>query len=132
MGAHRKLHFVYRNSFFVDGNPYKQINTGTSYTVYASLLFPGKNAVGILNYAKVIMGRSNTTNPVSFRIIDVTNGGAIIAEVTGQTPSVVGDIIDLSGALGNIPNGEARWDIEMKNDGGSTRPRLYFLGLAGQ
>jgi len=92
----------------------------TSYTALMRFVFAGKLAWGAPTGAKAVSWNDNGNS--SIRIQDVTNGQTI-CELASNTLDVAG-IADL-GAIANVPDGEALWEVQVKRPGGP--PSSTFL-----
>ena len=96
----------------------------TGYAIACRIIFPGTDILGPnLSIAKIIAYLTAGANAGSVRVYDETNSQTIV-EITGIT-DVTPTIYD-SGALSNLPTGEAIWKIEAQGGSGSTI-RLEFL-----
>ena len=82
----------------------------TFYTVMATLIWPGSNAVGVPASITANMFVKDSGDEGDFRLYDATNG-LTIAEILDITSDDVTDLIDL-GSLSNIAAGEALWEIQ--------------------
>lgn len=82
----------------------------TSWTTFARLLFPGTSHMqAAVEAIKFIGWTNNGSQPVSFRIYDLSND-QVICEKTGvanEDPT----ILDF-GSVSNVPSGPAMWEIQ--------------------
>lgn len=101
-------------SFATDANSFVLKNSGGTYETCAAIIFRGTDNLGVPSAIKVIKKASSDSPAHSIRIIDTTNGNAVIAEVNGLT-SITQDIADL-GDLSNLSSAESIWEIQFKRD----------------
>ncbi len=101
-------------SFATDPNSFVSKNAGLTYETCAAIIFRGIDILGVPSGIRVIKKASSSSPAHSIRVIDTTNGDAVIAEVTGLT-STTQDIADL-GVLSNLTTGESIWEIQFKRD----------------
>ena len=101
-------------SFATDPNSFVSKNAGLTYETCSAIIFRGTDTLGSPSAIKVIKKASSGNPTHSIRVIDTTNGNAVIAEVTGLT-STTQDIADL-GDLSNLSESEAVWEIQFKRD----------------
>jgi len=80
-----------------------------TFSFLASCIFRGITLLGIPTAIKLIGYSEDGTEPVTVRIVDVTNGGLIVASVA--ITNATADIVNM-GALANLAAGEALWEIQ--------------------
>lgn len=101
-------------SFATDPNSFVSKSAALAYETCAAIIFRGTDTLGAPSGIRVIKKASSSSPAHSIRVIDTTNGDAVIAEVTGLT-SITQDIQSL-GTLSNLSTGEAIWEIQFKRD----------------
>jgi uncharacterized spore protein YtfJ len=95
------------------------------YAAIARFGFDGSTAVGTPIQINAVASTSATS--YSIRIVDITNGSLVIAELTGQT-NATPTIIDL-GTITNIDAGAAIWEVQMLKAGGGGFTALDSLSI---
>ena len=82
----------------------------------SNLVFRGTNFMGTPTTIKVVAYSEDTNEPCDIRIIDVDNGGLVVAEVS--VTAAVFSRVDM-GVLTNLSSDETLWEIQAKH--GDTR-----------
>jgi len=93
-------------------------SSDSAYVKHLSITFQGTTKMGTPSkiYVNAFMAGGGTS--YDLRIIDKTNGDAVICETTGKT-NTAEQIIDL-GTLSNLPTGQALWHLQVKKTGGGS------------
>ena len=98
------------------GGPELQ-TSGASWSKTESIIFPGTTKMGTPLKIYVNAYRTGGTN-YDIRIIDKSNGDAVICSLTAQTNT--GEAILDMGALSNLPAGQALWHLQVQKTGGGS------------
>lgn len=86
------------------------------YTEVAKFNYPGTSNAGIHTVIEANVYNDGGTD-VDIRIVDITNGSAVIAELTGITSSSTDNVEDL-GTVSNLPTAPALFAVEILLNGG--------------
>jgi len=102
------IHLSYAD-YFSSTVPGVRVNEYTSWEKLAHFIFRGTTLLGTPSYVKLIGYVEG--DPIDIRLVDVTNGGNVIASV--EISALTETIYDM-GTLSNLPTGEAVFEFQGK------------------
>lgn len=91
----------------------------TTYTVAGTFPFLGSESVILEGFQ--IIASADSANPAhtfDVRVVDVTNGNAVVAEATGFS-GLAKQILDL-GAVSNVPTTTAVFEVQVRRSGAAS------------
>lgn len=98
--------------------------SSTTYQAYNYFMFEGTDIVGSILNIKFVMSSSNAGSTSEARIVDITNGNAVIASAT--TNSTTREIV-LSTNVANVPASQAVWQIQLRRGGSNNNVRVHSV-----
>lgn len=94
---------------------------GASYTCYAVLRYRGSDDIGDPQAITLVSTVNTSIKTMDIRIVDVTNGGLVIAEKLGISQTTLGTPAGIDmGAISNIPAASSVMEVQAKMNGGGT------------
>ena len=121
---------VLNMSFFSGTGTLYQEGAGPTYEAVGDVIYVGSSSVGSPNGAKVALTRSGT-GTCGVRLVDLTNGNAVIAGVdqaVGFSPGATPTLFDL-GIVSNLSTGPAILEVQVNSSAQQTKCRIHSLVL---
>jgi len=101
---------------------------GAAYTTYANVRYRGSDDIGDIIEAILVAEVGNPTKTMDFQLVDLTNGGSLIAEILGYNETdhtnPPGQNMIITPA--NIPTGPAILGVNAKMNGGGSGTLFTF------
>lgn len=106
---------------FASGTDSNVSTNSIGYSLMAKFTYAGSDTVGSLTAIKVNAWKDTAGEANGeIRIIDATNGDAVIAELTGITSTDEDDVLGL-GTISNLPTSAATFELQMGRSAGANR-----------